>query len=159
MYLVYITLVQCLGGWQKSIYQEHKFRLGLCGTYISWKTYALCPKDHLKCLLCNNNSQAKHEGILNSSVYFLSKASSLEKFDFMKKHFNRNEFDPCMYTTVYTNKTVMIIWHLEIEKPNSSHYLLSGSGSVFCHSFSLSNNVCMVLLIIRTLSIFFPQWC
>ena len=25
----------CLGGWQKSIYQEHKFRLGLRGTYIS----------------------------------------------------------------------------------------------------------------------------
>ena len=26
----------------------------------------------------------------------------------------------------YTNKTVMRIWQLEIEKPNSSHYLLSG---------------------------------
>ena len=26
----------------------------------------------------------------------------------------------------YTNKTVMRIWQLEIEKPNSSHHLLSG---------------------------------
>ena len=33
----------------------------------------------------------------------------------------------------YTNKTVMRIWQLEIEKPNSSHYLLSGitRGGVF----------------------------
>ena len=38
---------------------------------------------------------------------------------------------PC--SSQYTNKTVMRIWQLEIEKPNSSHYLLSGitRGGVF----------------------------
>ena len=41
--------------------------------------------------------------------------------------------DATIFKKKLTNKTVMSIWQLEIEKPNSSHYLMSGitRGEVF----------------------------